>query len=162
MDEPDLQGCEEGLRDGVVQAGARPPHGAGDAGLSQQDLESPGGVGANADAQFPGNMAHGNAHGPCQWDGLVAELREDGATYGRMIGVGRSMVPASGVPGRSLAATPPPGAGAGTGRLRRRAMVSSFPPSVTGALAAVLSLGARPQAWSPVARSQLTTVNGYP
>ena len=46
VDELDLQGCEEGLRDGVVQAGARPPHRAGDAGLSQQCLEGPGGVGA--------------------------------------------------------------------------------------------------------------------
>ena len=44
----------------------------------------------NADAQFPGNMGHGNVRGRCQQDRLVAELREDGATYGRMIGVGRS------------------------------------------------------------------------
>ena len=46
MDELDVQGCEEGLRDRVVQAGAQPPHRAGEAGLSQQCLEGPGGVGA--------------------------------------------------------------------------------------------------------------------
>ena len=46
MDELDLQGCEEGLRDSVVQAGAQPPRRTGDAGLSQQCPEGPGGVGA--------------------------------------------------------------------------------------------------------------------
>ena len=46
MDELDLQGCEEGLRDSVVKAGAQPPHRTGDAGLSQQCPEVPGGVGA--------------------------------------------------------------------------------------------------------------------
>ena len=46
MDELDLHGCEEGLRDSVVQAGAQPPHGTGDAGPPQQGLESPTGLGA--------------------------------------------------------------------------------------------------------------------
>ena len=46
VDELDLQGFKEGVSDRVVQACARPPLGAGGAGLSQQCLEGPGGVGA--------------------------------------------------------------------------------------------------------------------
>ena len=60
----------------------------------------------NADAQFPGNMAHGNVAGPGQQDRLMAELRgirgnvrpvdrhgqisEGGGGRSRLVGGGRS------------------------------------------------------------------------
>ena len=74
MDEFDLQSCEAGLCDGVVQAGARPSHGAGDAGLSQQGLGNPVARSANAVAQLPGNLGCVNVRAPRHEDRLMAEL----------------------------------------------------------------------------------------
>ena len=98
----------------------------------------------DADAQFPGNMAHGNIAGPGQQDRLMAELRGIRGNVRPMIGMGRSAKVAVAGPGWSVADVPGPRAGTGTGTMRRRAMMSPCQASMAGALATVHFLGASP------------------